>query len=233
MKTNRYGKVARAFVKACSKYRIAENPDTIVPMDPILDTLPHLRRKEGYSYGVLLASAVGMGDCSIPFAVAEGEKIPEKPMFLTAGQTPPVVDRLDCEFNEDSAWELFLVSDMGRYLPLFWHANYDKVVPFFGTGSLRHVIKDIHHNPDVAVLDGPMTLSEEDYQRMLAYDMDETLLPQVTMTGENKARIVFISWNDWNGLGRITMSVEKTPEGVVIEKEDEEILVEYSCGILY
>lgn len=29
------------------------------------------------------------------------------------------------------------------------------------------------------------------------------------------------------------MSVEKTPDGVVIKKEDEEILVEYSCGILY
>ena len=64
-------------------------------------------------------------------------------------------------------------------------------------------------------------------------DIDlESLLPKVTIEGDS-ATLEYAYWNDWSGLVKVTMDVEKHGDKVTFGKPKGEVLVAYESGLRF
>jgi hypothetical protein len=58
------------------------------------------------------------------------------------------------------------------------------------------------------------------------------LLPSVKISGD-KAILEYAYWNDWRGMVKSTVTVEKDGNSVKFSKPETKTLVEYDCGIKF
>ena len=117
---------------------------------------------------------------------------------------------------EDSvmgAWQAFLLHQLWHYLPLWWHANYDRRIYVYSKEDL------------------PETLLG---QAMVGPDMDNLDLAPELYYGNGKAYISCCFWTDFGGL--IKEYVELTlAEGMLEDSffTEEKTLFKYDCGICF
>ena len=117
---------------------------------------------------------------------------------------------------EDSvmgAWQAFLLHQLWHYLPLWWHANYDRRIYVYSKEDL------------------PVTPLG---QAMVGLDMDNLDLASELYYGYGKAYISCCFWTDFGGL--IREYVELTLAKGMLEDyffTEEKTLFKYDCGICF
>ena len=126
-----------------------------------------------------------------------------------------ILNNLKFEDSPMGAWQAYLLCQMWHYLPLWWHANYDKrdyiysredylnITHFIDRGFNADVLKDFNVNPEIYGNDG-------------------------------KYYISCCFWTDFGGLKREYVEVsikDNRVEGMFVF--DEKVIYEYQCGILF
>ena len=126
-----------------------------------------------------------------------------------------IFNYLKFEDSPMGAWQAYLLCQMWHYLPLWWHANYDKrdyiytredfsdITHFIDRGFNADVLKDFNVNPEIYGNDG-------------------------------KYYISCCFWTDFGGLKREYVEVsikDNRVEGMFVF--DEKVIYEYQCGILF
>ena len=118
---------------------------------------------------------------------------------------------IEVPFTPDGLWQAFLLDEMWRWLPLYWHANYAKVTYILDMDDLRyHTCRD----------------------RSLSKRTD--LLPHITINAKNSTAIIhYTYWSEWQGL--VAAKLHVSQENRVLEwgHREQEVLIPYVCGIVY
>ena len=124
----------------------------------------------------------------------------------------------------DGIWHAFLLRYYWHYLPLWWHANYDRRDYVYSSKDLEKVIAQER-------LGNPI-------ENFYAKQFDVT--PHITYKGNNKYIVSACYWSDFGGLIRQEVPVELvdyTGQGfydrVKFGKEKQKVLFAYECGICY
>ena len=126
-----------------------------------------------------------------------------------------IYEHLKFEDSPMGAWQAYLLGQMRHYLPLWWHANYDRRDYIYSKDDYSHITHFIDRKFNVNVL------SEFD------------VAPDIR--GENgKYYISSCFWTDFGGLKRefveVTIQDSKVKDLFVF---DEKTIFEYQCGIMF
>lgn len=126
-----------------------------------------------------------------------------------------IYDHLRFEDSLMGAWQAYLLGQMWHYLPLWWHANYDRRDYIYSKEDYNHITHFIDRKFNVNVLS------------------DFDVAPDIN--GENgKYYISCCFWTDFGGLKRefveVTIQESKVKELFVF---DEKTIYEYQCGIMF
>lgn len=248
MKTNKLGRIGTHFVSTCRKVPFTDE-ETFFSLDGILASLPHLSKKEGYVFEAFFPGTVGYGGETVPYAReaalprADGYAICS---HLDDGRTDTlpghrsVLEALEVPFTAEGIWEALLVREMWRFLPLWWHANYERqelILNMDRLGKIAHL--DEYLAPDGTVIPFPdgdqpyMYRNAGDIRRLLSFLEDDSLLPEVRLLGDDRAEVGWCYWSEWHGLVRMTLTAIRRNGSVEFHRNDSQVLVGYNCGILY
>ena len=158
------------------------------------------------------------------YTFREGQYIRGRVPYMATDCIPSVFDYVDYEFNEQSIWELFLLHEAWRYMPLCWHAGYARTDYIFEWADLERMVsrKIIDHrtNQDIT-------------QKVAAYINDDSVLPKVTMQSDHEADITICYWNNWRGLAKEIIRIKRAYGTTTLEVINEETLVEYRHWFVY
>lgn len=126
-----------------------------------------------------------------------------------------IFDYLRFEDSKMGAWQAFLLVRLVHYLPLWWHANYNRRDYIYTKEDFDHITHFVDRGFNKSVL--------------LDYKID----PEIT--GEDgKYYISCCFWTDFGGLIReyveISFADNKLKSSFVFE---EEVIHEYQCGIMF
>jgi len=127
--------------------------------------------------------------------------------YGVAEAIPPVFTHLSIPFDQMGIWQAFLLYISPSVMPRFWHGGY----------GYRDYIFDLNILPN---LKGDCS----------EFYSDKSLLPKVDILDEQNAIVTCTFWNDWSGLCRQSVRVNKD---MSFEESDREVLVEYNCGIIF
>ena len=260
MRTNRFSKMAKKFVRSCHKIRLDTDAKT-VSLDPILETLSGFRKNDEYVYEALITGETGLGGASLPYARLKeleplqkvfGDFVPE----INQGKNSLIGDEwtegLDFDYSPEGAWAVILLTDIASQLPLFWHANYDSITYILDDDKYA----DIVHIREFLTPDGQLPdnyhelvddiFKEGEERYFYAYPTREDLvkalelhrenkLPSVSMNEDGSFDIKYYVWNEWNGLHRAVYHAKKDKKGklsLTPTKESADVF-RYNCGICY
>lgn len=126
-----------------------------------------------------------------------------------------VLDYLQFENSKMGAWQAFLLERLVHYLPLWWHANYNRRDYIYTNEDFDHITHFVDRGFNKLDL--------------LNYNID----PEIT--GEDgKYYISCCFWTDFGGLIReyveISFADNKLKNSFVF---DEKVIHEYQCGIMF
>ena len=178
------------------------------------DSIPGILDKAvlpaGHSFGIKLCEmdSESLGDWSKPFVLMPDGKRSES-----------IFEFFRFEDSSMGVWQAFLLHQMWHYLPLWWHANYDR----------RHY----HYSQeDAPVFDRPLPYFQKKviiYPDFSRFDLS----PEVYHEGGD----YYVSSCFWSSFGGLIREYAKLTfkEGMLdgFFVFDEKTLVEYDCGILF
>ncbi len=139
-------------------------------------------------------------------------------LFVNTPNNERIFDIFDHLRFEDSimgAWQAFLLNRLDHYLPLWWHANYNKRDYIYTKEDFDHITHFIDRGFDKSVL--------EEYN----------IAPEIK-GGNGKYYISCCYWTDFGGLRRefveISLIDNKLKGAFVF---DEQVIHKYECGIMF
>ena len=210
----------------------------------VLDFLPNLKIKEGY---VLNYFSVGSeygkgikGYCHqhrftgnyVPYD-EHGQVIPYNDFLKitdligwdAANTIPSILNYFDVPFTQEGLMQAWILNNIEEFLPRTWHANYNDKHFIFSEEDIDELF------PEQSEGESCFCSREECCDKVNALNI-AALLPIITMN-ETTAILTYSYWSDWNGLVKITMSIEKNDNSVSFGQSKKEILVKYDCGIIF
>ena len=146
--------------------------------------------------------------------------------FREADDVPPVLPYFDVPFTEEGIIQAWLLYNLEDFMPKGWHMNYSRVDYVFDIRRIENMFPP--YNPEEKSSFGGRSKVRDE---VFALDL-ESLLPTVKVTGD-KAVLEYAYWNDWRGMVKSTVKVEKDGNSVRFSKPENQILVEYDCGIIF
>lgn len=118
-------------------------------------------------------------------------------------------------------FELTVLRIMGEQFYLWWHANYNDLVPVCGKKTLLYSVLQFH------LFCTPEDLWES--IKMSVYIPRAETKPNVKL-GDKTATVSLLTFTKWGGLSRRTYEYQRSfPHKLM--KYDREVLVRYSCGV--
>ena len=176
----------------------------------LTDLFDRLNLPEGARLTVTEYDAAGINEKSMPTIVlADGQVIhdSQKSFWRT----------IRAESGNMSAWQIYLLYHLDTYLPLFWHANYDRREYVYTEAQLQSVINK-------KAMDGQLADFHPD---------DYYVTPYIWSAGHMYC-VSACYWSDYEGLVRET-------QHIIIDNQDQitfrdtitEVLYQYDCGICY
>ena len=146
--------------------------------------------------------------------------------FREADDVPPILPYFDVPFTEEGIIQAWLLYNLEDFMPKGWHMNYSRVDYVF---DIRRIVNMFPpYNPEERSSFGGRSKVRDE---VFALDL-ESLLPTVKVTGDT-AVLEYAYWNDWRGMVKSTVKVEKDGNSVKFSKPENQILVEYDCGIIF
>lgn len=140
--------------------------------------------------------------------------------YNDADVVPDYMPYFDVPFTKEGIMQAWLLRNITDFMPRGWHSLYGSKTFVFETSRIEDMFSPENTSDR-------MRVSEQ----VLALDL-EALLPNVIISG-NHAIIEYAYWNDWRGLVKITMDVERDGNGVRFEETKDEVLVAYKSGIRF
>lgn len=140
--------------------------------------------------------------------------------YEEADAVPDYMTYFQVPFTKEGIMQAWLLRSLTDFMPLGWHSCYGSKVFVFETGRIEHLFSPENTNDR-------MKVSEQ----VLAFDL-ERLLPNVIIS-DNHATIEYAYWNDWTGLVKMKVDVEKNGDGVQFGEPQEEVLVAYKSPIRF
>lgn len=139
-------------------------------------------------------------------------------LFVNTPNNERIFDIFDHLRFEDSmmgAWQAFLLDRLEHYLPLWWHANYNKRDYIYSKEDFDHITHFIDRGFDKSVL------------------AEYNIAPEIK-GGNGKYYISCCYWTDFGGLRRefveISLIDNKLKGAFVF---DEKVIHKYECGIMF
>ena len=128
-------------------------------------------------------------------------------------------DDIYAENSPQGAWQVFLLSQLWTYLPLFWHDNYEH--------------RDyIYTNEQLAII-----VTKPDIKGQPIENFDSTkydVTPHITKSEEDKYVIHTCYWSDFEGLVREEFRLSISEKGEIsFWPSRKKILFQYNCGICF
>lgn len=242
-KGNSFARTGREFLKAC--HRIKADFDStkvqFASLEEVMDTLHHLKKNENVIFETKLPTMAGMGDECYPFARNKDMSLEYEifsstyPWFdmdvLRGVGMSPIEENVTYDFTEDAVWEMFLLSEITRHLPLFWHAKYAEVRYILCTKDL----KDLQgmHCGLIGIDNVQGFFSPREARKMASIKDVSSLLPTVALLSDKEAIISLVEWSEWGGLSRRIIRVKKGKQGLRFLKPKVQNIIKYSCGICF
>lgn len=146
--------------------------------------------------------------------------------FREADDVPPILPYFDVPFTEEGIIQAWLLYNLEDFMPKGWHMNYSRVDYVFDIRRIENMFPP--YNPEERSSFGGRSKVRDE---VFALDL-ESLLPTVKVTGDT-AVLEYAYWNDWRGMVKSTVKVEKDGNSVKFSKPENQILVEYDCGIIF
>lgn len=214
MKTNDFGIVTDCFVSECGKIKFTSDRQ-VVDLTPVLNTLRHLRVDCYHVIECLTPGNCGIGGESTIYARQKSKKVEVSAIIeyeahrrnTAGGETFCELDPLNwvtIDGSRESVWEYHLFVNMWRFLPLWWHANYARIM----------------YITDADVVPGGIS-------------GDERMLPDVTFEGDI-IKTTYCFWTEWGGLFKVRSMSEAVDGKILkIGKDITKNLVSHNCGILF
>lgn len=240
---NRFAKTGRDFIKACHRIKMDFKSEGVqfASLEQVMGTLSHLRKKEGVAFETKLPMLVGMGDQCYPFA-RDIDFTLEPDLFCSAYSwfdmevlrdfgLFPIEENVYFDFTEDAVWEMFLLSEITRHLPLYWHAGYASIRYILCMRDLKDLQEKHAGVSSITNLQGFSSLREA--RKMAAYTDVTDMLPIVELLSDSEAIIRLTEWSEWEGLSKRTIRVKMTRKGLRFLKPKVKYLVKYCCGICF
>lgn len=240
---NRFAKTGREFLRACRRIRVDFNSADVqfASLDEVMDTLHHLKKDENAVFETRLPMMAGMGDQCYPFARNKdiyfdyGIFDSSYPWFdmdaLRDLGLSPIEENVSYDFTEDAVWEMFLLSEITRHLPLFWHAGYMEVRYILSAKDLKD-LQGLHCGLiGIDNVQGFHSLKEA--RKMEAIKEVSSHLPSVALLSEKEAVISLTEWSEWGGLSHRIIRVKRTKKGLRFQKPHIKPIVKYNCGICF
>lgn len=253
MKTNTLAKTAERFIKACSRIKFSDKMETF-DLSEVLNTLPHLHLDEKYTLECLTPGNAGMGGESIIYALREGARRPQRKDLEemrrhfnddemgTDSDLDPIA-HVSVEICPEGMWEFHLFLDMWRFLPLWWHANYEEVTYITDADKVAEIA---HVTPELIQeyeKDGRLFFYEtqrlglqqtSDVENAINLCGDEIVLPAVRAVNGGW-EVTYCYWSEWGGLSRVRTKIGVLDDASVrvVDKARKVTLVNYDCGICF
>ena len=146
--------------------------------------------------------------------------------FGEADDVPPILSYFYVPFTEEGIMQAWLLDSITDFMPRGWHMNYNTVYYVFDTERIEKLFP-VYDAETCGSFGRRSNVRDE----VLALDL-ETLLPSVKITGD-KAILEFAYWNDWRGMVKSTVVVEKDGNSVKFSRPKNEVLIKYDCGIKF
>lgn len=176
-------------------------------LTPLVDALPHLK-----------LAVPGTLDCAIASTSWEAFSL-----FLIRQEESicPLLVMLDG--SEDSAWERFVLHMAGQQLFLGWHANY----------AVRRIVTDVRRFDEEVDISNAgerawWMIGDEGRARLLKNDFS----PSVSIS-DDLAIVSCFTFSPFRGLIRVTNEVNLRTGTLTPCPNQDEIIVEYNCGVSY
>lgn len=171
----------------------------------IMECMSEVHLPTAYSLEVKLAQNKGLGSNSTLFV-----KTP-------SGDHCDVFDTITVEDTPMGAMEVYLLYEIGHYLPLFWHANYSYRNYIYSTEDLMSIRTYEEHDKDTFI------------EKLKQLDVSPTIVQN-----QGKYYVSCCYWSNFGGLIREVVEIEIKGNKVVnIFDVDYDTLYEYQCGILF
>ena len=147
-----------------------------------------------------------------------------------ADDVPPILPYFDVPFTEEGIMQAWLLNNLTDFMPKGWHANYSVKYFVFDIERIEELFPEVTPEPDG--LSNSLKHDRMDVRdKLMVLDL-ESLLPKVTITGDN-AVLEYAFWNDWTGMVKASVKVERKDNSVVFGHPETEVLVKYKCGIKF
>ena len=146
--------------------------------------------------------------------------------FREAEDVPPILPYFDVPFTEEGIIQAWLLYHLEDFMPKGWHMNYCRVDYVFNIRRIENMFPP--YNPEERSSFGGRSKVRDE---VFALDL-ESLLPTVKVLGDT-AVLKYAYWNDWRGMVKSTVTVEKDGNSVKFSRPENQILVKYDCGIKF
>ncbi len=201
----------------------------------VLDKLPLLKIRDGYeldafqkgdSYGSRFQAYCCKAGSVVQYNPSTHGKYDDS-MYIQgtigydeAESVPDYMPYFNVPFTKEGILQAWLLRNLTDFMPLGWHACYGSKTFVFETSRIENMFSPEKTSDRMKVR-----------EQVLALDL-ETLLPKVSIFG-NRATLEYAYWNDWSGLVKMTVDVEKDGDSVKFGEPSSEVLVAYRSGLRF
>ena len=228
---NRLGKMAADFETSIDEFNFKCFNNIMF----VLDELPLLKIREGYELdafkkGNSLGSRYQAYCCkagsTMQYIPSDGAEYDDS-MYIhgtisyeEAETIPDYMPYFKVPFTQEGIMQAWLLRNLTDFMPLGWHSCYGSKTFVFETNRIEDMFSPENTSYRMKVSDQVMALNLE------------ALLPKVTISG-NHATLEYAYWNDWRGLVKTTIDVEKNGESIRFGEPKDEVLVAYKSELRF
>lgn len=229
-----------SYNKEFAARRLAELHNCVFsPVPDVLGILDKMQIDDGYTVVLARPDSNYGGDVSrwmaLPDSTKDINQYVAKKISSMNSWLGDVWDKLKTEPSAIGAWQAFLMYRSMHFMPKWWHAGYMGREYIFDSSSIDSLNVEVKGYADeYADQEWRWGLEPEQYAKYKTITID---LPKIEFNIDTQeAAITVYYWNDWSGLVKETTYIEISPDGrfTVDKKEpEEEVLVQYDCGIQF
>jgi len=187
------------------------------------EAFTHLQMQAGYVLDFVYHQD-GLGG----FPVLYARPVEQAPYATEADYRASATDQADYlsfvmpEDSPEGYFEYAVFAMLSNQFYLGWHANYNDWQVLCGKADVEEIIQLFEGEDPFGI---PMTAAQKRQARAI-----DNLQPSVELTDET-AIVRMLVFTKWGGFYRRTLTIRRADHSIVDEQD--ELLVEYDCGIMF
>jgi hypothetical protein len=187
------------------------------------EAFTHLHMQEGYVLDYVYHQD-GMGGYPLLYArpVDQAPYATEADYIATASDQPEYLSLVIPQDSPEGYFEYAAFATLANQFYLDWHANYNDWQVLCGKADVETIIQELSAQDAFGI---PMTAAQKRQARAITAPQ-----PSVEMEAEI-ATVKTLVFTKWGGFYRRTITIRRADHSIIDEQDD--LLVEYDCGIMF